>query len=150
MPTFDTNENRFVHVIEFAVDLLSNLTDADEVTAGSREVIAIFGDLMQTYGAKGVESMFTHVRDAEKFAGERASWGEQLKWNGRRLRGVEMKVGGTTLSFDKDIERTVDRAYLYLLHCKERAEEERQSISAEAYGPRFNHGPSPLQAPRCC
>lgn len=57
-----------------------------------------------------------------------------MKWNGRRLRDVNLEVGGRTWSLDKDIERTVDRAHMYLRHCLERAAEERQSVCEEVLG----------------
>ena len=46
--TFDTDENRFVNVIDVAVDVLSNLRDADEITDGSGGAVAIFSDLLKT------------------------------------------------------------------------------------------------------
>ena len=86
--SFDTDENRFVNVIDVAVDILSNLRDADGITHGSSGVVAIFSDLLQTYGHDRVQSMIAHVRDEDKFSQEKSSWREQLKWNGRRLRDV--------------------------------------------------------------
>ena len=132
--TFDTDENRFVNVIDVAVDILSNLRDADEITDGSSGAVAIFADLLQTYGHDKVQSMIAHIRDEDKFSQERDSWREQLKWNGRRLRDVRLKVGGTTLILDKDLERTVDRAHMYLQHCLERVEDDRQSTREEIMG----------------
>ena len=74
MPSFDADDTRFVNLIEWSVDLLTNLQDADEVSTGSREVVATLAELLQTYGAEGVNSMFAHIQDAEKFANERNIW----------------------------------------------------------------------------
>ena len=132
--TFDTDETRFVNAIDMAVEILSNLRDADETTDGSSGVVQIFSDLMQTYGHDKVQSMMAHVKDGDKFSRERSSWREQLKWNGRRLRDVELRVAGTTLNLDRDIERTVDRVHMYLRHCLERDAEDRQSACDNILG----------------
>ena len=109
VPSFDADEIRFVNVIEWSVELLANLQDADEVSTGSSEVVARLKELKQAYHAEGINSMFDHIRDAEKFANERNKWDEMLKMNWRRLRTVQLKYKEKTYNFDKELKNTVDR-----------------------------------------
>ena len=57
-----------------------------------------------------------------------------MKLNWRRLRTVQLKYRKENFDFDIDLGRTVDRVKAYLMHCKEIAEEERQSTSADILG----------------
>ena len=61
MPRFDADDTRFVNLIEWSVDLLTNLQDADEVSTGSREVVTRLAESLQTHGTEGVNSMFDHI-----------------------------------------------------------------------------------------
>ena len=131
MPSFDADETRFVNVIEWSVELLTNLQDADEVSTSSSEVVARITELLQAYGTEGVNSMLDHIRDAKKFENERNIWKEQLKLNWRRQRTVQLKCQERNFNFDKDLKSTVDQVKVYLLHRKEIAEEERKSTSAD-------------------
>ena len=134
VPSFDADEIRFVNVIEWSVKLLANLQDADEVSTGSSEVVARLEESWQAYDTEGVNSMFHHIRNSEKFANERSNWEEKLKLNWRPLRTVQLKYKGKTYHFDKDLKHTVDRVKVYLMHWKEKADEERQSTSANILG----------------
>ena len=134
VPSFDADEIRFVNVIEWSVELLANLQDADEVSTGSSEVVARLKELWQAYDSEGVNSMFDHIRNAGKFANERNKWDEMLKMNWRRLRTVQLKYKEKTYNFDKELKNTVDRVKVYLMHCEGKADEEQKSTSANILG----------------
>ena len=51
--------------------------------------------------------------------------------NWRLLKTVQLKCEEKTINFDTEIKLTVDRVKVHLLRCKERAEEDWQSTSAD-------------------